>query len=155
MDFEAQDDGYCAKILVEAGGPDEIPVGKPIMVTVEEEEDVGAFANYTPPEAADTAPPAPKEEEKEKEAPKAAESSPPPSPSPAKEEAPTPTAAAAESTPPPPPPAETPAPAQSAPAAPTSGWGSLAFQNSPIAKTLSKKQKAYVEMYGTTGQAPL
>ena len=42
--FDAQDDGYLAKILV---GDEEITVGRPIMITVEEEEDIGAFSNYT------------------------------------------------------------------------------------------------------------
>ncbi|KAL3903912.1 MAG: hypothetical protein SGILL_010266, partial [Bacillariaceae sp.] len=41
----AQDDGVIAKILVEAG-PDEIAVGVPILITVEEEDDVAAFKDY-------------------------------------------------------------------------------------------------------------
>ena len=45
IDFEAQDDGVVAKILVDAGTAD-ITVGKPIMVTIEEEEDVAAFADF-------------------------------------------------------------------------------------------------------------
>lgn len=53
-----------AKILVEAGSG-EIPVGKPVMVTVEEEEDIAAFQDFVPPEvdagAADA--PAPAAEE--------------------------------------------------------------------------------------------
>lgn len=167
MDFEAQDDGYVAKILVEAGA-EEIPVGKPIMVTVEEEEDVAAFANYSPPEEATAPAPSNKEEE---EAPKAAESSPAPSqgeeepkaaessPAPSQEEE---VPKAAESTPPPPqqetrppPPSLAQSGAPTTTSAPSSGWGSLAFVNSPIVKTLRKKQKAYIETYGTTGQAPL
>lgn len=74
VDFEAQDDGVIARILKEAGA-DEIEVGVPIMITVEEEADAAAFKNYvvedsapapaaaaaapteTPPAAA--APPAP------------------------------------------------------------------------------------------------
>jgi pyruvate dehydrogenase E2 component (dihydrolipoamide acetyltransferase) len=47
MAFEAQDEFYIAKILVEAGF--EIPVGAPMMITVEEESDVAAFANYVTP----------------------------------------------------------------------------------------------------------
>lgn len=46
IDFEAQDDGVVGKILVEAGGG-EVAVGEPIMVTVEEKGDVGAFENFT------------------------------------------------------------------------------------------------------------
>ena len=54
VDFEAQDDGVVAKILA-AAGPDEIQCGTPILVTVEEEGDVGAFADFQP-EAAESAP---------------------------------------------------------------------------------------------------
>ena len=45
MDFEAQDDGVVAKLLVAEGGG-EIECGTPIMVTVEEEGDVASFANF-------------------------------------------------------------------------------------------------------------
>lgn len=45
VDFEAQDDGVVAKILAEAGGA-EIKCGTPILITVEKESDVAAFANY-------------------------------------------------------------------------------------------------------------
>jgi len=68
VDFEAQDDGVIAKILVEAGG-DELEVGVPIMVTVEEEDDAAAFKDFVlddappaaapPAPAAETPPPAP------------------------------------------------------------------------------------------------
>ncbi|KAL7538441.1 hypothetical protein ACHAXR_008547 [Thalassiosira sp. AJA248-18] len=51
IDFEAQDDGVMAKHLVEAGG-NELNVGVAIMVTVEETDDVAAFANFTPDAAA-------------------------------------------------------------------------------------------------------
>ena len=47
IDFEAQDDGVVAKLLVPEGGG-ELDVGLPIMVTVEEESDVSAFANFVP-----------------------------------------------------------------------------------------------------------
>jgi len=64
VDFEAQDDGFIAKILTEAGS-DEIEVGVPIMITVEEEEDAAAFKDYvlddatpSPPSKADTPIPA-------------------------------------------------------------------------------------------------
>lgn len=45
IDFEAQDDGFVAKILVEAGS-DEINVGVPIVVTVEEEDDIDSFKDF-------------------------------------------------------------------------------------------------------------
>lgn len=46
VDFEAQDDGVIAKILAEAGSG-EINVGDPILVTVEEKDDVAAFVDFT------------------------------------------------------------------------------------------------------------
>lgn len=60
VDFEAQDDGVVAKILVDAGG-EELEVGVPIMITVEEEEDAPAFKDYVldAAPAAAAAPPAP------------------------------------------------------------------------------------------------
>jgi len=85
VDFEAQDDGVVAKILADAG-PDEIQCGHPIMITVEDEDDVGAFKDYKIEEAvtaeASPAPPA--------EAAPVQSSSPAPTPPPA-----APTAAAA------------------------------------------------------------
>ena len=42
--YEATDGGYLAKILIGSG---EIKVGQPLMITVEEKESVGAFANYS------------------------------------------------------------------------------------------------------------
>lgn len=62
IDFEAQDDGVVAKILVEAGTGGEVTVGEPIMVTVEEVGDVAAFENFSvgsaAPAAAAPTPPA-------------------------------------------------------------------------------------------------
>ncbi|SCU84726.1 LAMI_0C08636g1_1 [Lachancea mirantina] len=51
MEFEFQEDGYLAKILVEEGTKD-IPVGKPIAVYVEDEGDVAAFKDFTAEESA-------------------------------------------------------------------------------------------------------
>eukprot|EP00644_Phytophthora_capsici_P007553 jgi/Phyca11/534256/estExt2_fgenesh1_pg.C_PHYCAscaffold_210124 len=51
VDYEATDDSYLAKILVQAGSG-EIAVGKPIFVTVMEEEDIAAFKDFS----ADAAP---------------------------------------------------------------------------------------------------
>lgn len=45
VDFEAQDDGVLAKILIEPGQQD-VAVGTPICVVVEETDHVAAFANY-------------------------------------------------------------------------------------------------------------
>ncbi|KAL3941014.1 MAG: hypothetical protein SGBAC_004555 [Bacillariaceae sp.] len=46
MDFELQDDGFLAKILAEGPGAADIPVGAPIAVVVEEEENISAFSDY-------------------------------------------------------------------------------------------------------------
>jgi hypothetical protein len=47
MDFEAQDDGFIAKILREGSSAVDIAIGTPICVVVEDEEDVAAFADFT------------------------------------------------------------------------------------------------------------
>lgn len=54
VDFECTDDGVIAKILVPAGAQD-VAVGTPLVVIVDDEEDVAAFADYSP----DGAPAAP------------------------------------------------------------------------------------------------
>jgi pyruvate dehydrogenase E2 component (dihydrolipoamide acetyltransferase) len=46
VDFEAQDEGFVAKVLVPAG-PDEIKVGSPIMVITDSEDKVAAFADFS------------------------------------------------------------------------------------------------------------
>jgi pyruvate dehydrogenase E2 component (dihydrolipoamide acetyltransferase) len=45
VDFEAQDDGIIAKILAPAGSAD-VKCGDPIVVIVQEPDDVAAFQNY-------------------------------------------------------------------------------------------------------------
>lgn len=64
MDFEFQEEGYLAKILVDAGAQD-IPVGQPIAVYVEDKADVGAFEGFTAADAGEGEAPAaaPKEDE--------------------------------------------------------------------------------------------
>lgn len=47
VDFDAQDDSFMAKHLVEAGTQD-IPVGTPIFVTVEDADSVAAFKDFKP-----------------------------------------------------------------------------------------------------------
>lgn len=54
VDFEAQDDGVLAKILVQSGS-DELEVGTPILITVEEPEDAAAFKDYVLEESAPAA----------------------------------------------------------------------------------------------------
>ena len=143
MDFEAQDDGVVAKILVEAGSGD-IVVGKPIIVTVEEVDEVAAFANFVVEEEAPPAPPA------------AVEKLAVPEPTPVVVAAPAPVIEAA----------PVPAPivavaavveAVAIASAPTVGtsWGNFARIKSPLASILSADQKKYVEKYGSTGQVPL
>ena len=166
IDFEAQDDGVIAKILVEAGTPD-VTVGTPIMVTIDDVNDVEKFQDFKVETAATATPPP--------EATATTMVPPPPSPPPATKSAPPKQAAATElqkpmaaaapatSSPPPKAPASKPAPtAQSTPPKTSSassdmpmGWGTLAKTNSPIAKMLSKHQQAYITKYGTTGQLPL
>lgn len=86
VDFDAQDDSFMAKHLVEAGTQD-IPVGTPIFVTVDDADSVAAFKDFkaeaVEEEAADTAadtatPPEPVVEEKV-----AAAAPPAPAPAPA------------------------------------------------------------------------
>lgn len=141
IDFEAQDDGVVAKLLI-PDGSDDVEVGKPIMVTVEDTDDVAAFADFVPPETeAAEEPPAPEPVAAAPEpvAPPVVAAA-PPAPEPVVAAAPEPVVVAA-----------------AVATAPTMGpaWGSSARVASPIAKTLAAKQQAYVELYGTTGQLPL
>lgn len=62
VDFEAQDEGVLAKILVSAGSG-EVSVGSPIMVITEEGEDVTAFRDFTASDSAASAAPAAPEAE--------------------------------------------------------------------------------------------
>lgn len=55
VDFEAQDDGVLVKILRDAGSS-EIKCGEPIMVTIEEEDDLDAFKDFKLEAAATEAP---------------------------------------------------------------------------------------------------
>jgi len=57
VDFEAQDDGVIAKIVIAAGT--EVKVGEPIMVVVESGDDVAAFADFAAPAGAAAAAAAP------------------------------------------------------------------------------------------------
>lgn len=120
VDFEAQDEGVVAKILVQAGAGD-ISVGSPIMVIIEDTDDVAAFKDFTVSESAAAPAPAP-----------AAESPPPPTPA-----AVAPPAAAA--------PASAPTPAAASPA--SSGGRVVA---SPLARKLAAELgKPLASMTGT------
>eukprot|EP00742_Colponemidia_sp_Colp-10_P002263 GILJ01002417.1.p1 GENE.GILJ01002417.1~~GILJ01002417.1.p1 ORF type:complete len:544 (+),score=108.69 GILJ01002417.1:47-1633(+) len=58
VDFEAQDEGYLAKILVPEGTQD-VPVGQPVAIIVDEAADADKFKSYS---ASSSAPAAPKAE---------------------------------------------------------------------------------------------
>ena len=75
MDFEFQEEGYLAKILLDAGAKD-VPVGQPIAVYVEDAGEVAAFENFTAADAGEAPKPAPAAEEEapKKEEPKASTS---------------------------------------------------------------------------------
>ena len=138
MDFEAQDDAYIAKLLLPTLPSPELKVGTPILITVEDEADVAAFANYqvvveeqedetlTPDSGAVQAPPPPpKKEEVVQVAPVAT---------------PTPPAPVA----PPPPPSKT--------TTKTTTTITTTTVDSPLQKSLLRQQQQYVQLYGTTGQ---
>lgn len=146
IDFEAQDDGIVARLLVEAGS-DEIPVGLPVLVVVEEEEDVAAFRDYV----AEVVKVEAAAEEEVVAAVPVVEVAPP------VVEAAAPVVAHVE-TPdvPVPEPVAAVVDADQLSAPPISpSWGNLARVRSPLASTLAKKQRQYIELYGSTGQVPL
>lgn len=45
MGFETPEEGYLAKILIQAGEKD-VPIGKLVCIIVENESDVAAFADF-------------------------------------------------------------------------------------------------------------
>jgi len=50
VDYEAQDDGFLAKIIIDEGVAD-VPCGKTVAIVVENAEDIAAFANFVPDES--------------------------------------------------------------------------------------------------------
>lgn len=148
IDYEAQDEGYVAKFLVEEDTSD-IAINVPIMITVEEEDDVAAFANYTLP-VEDVAAEVEATPEPEPVAAVAAVAATEPVVA-----ATEPVVAAAEAVAVEP--VAEPAPVVAAAATPTMApaWGSSAKVSSPLAKSLGATQQKYIDMYGTTGQMPL
>merc|ERR1719209_1535192 len=64
MGFETPEEGYLAKIFIEAGTRD-IPIGKLLCIIVEDQADVAKFSNYDATSDAEptpaTAPPPPKQ----------------------------------------------------------------------------------------------
>lgn len=152
VDFDAQDDSFMAKVLVDAGAQD-IPVGTPIFVTVDDAEFVAAFKDFT----------VAAESEPETAEPVAAETVAAAEPAPApvvvaeKEvivavaaaPAPVPVAAVV---------AAEPVPvgveASAVPLVFRRDWGS-GVSGSPLAHRLSAEQKKYIERFGPTLQQPL
>ncbi len=55
MSYEYNDEGYLAKVWLEAGATD-VPIGTPMGVVVEEEDDIAAFADFQPPQAESKSP---------------------------------------------------------------------------------------------------
>lgn len=151
MTFEAQEDFFIAKLLVEAGS--EVKVGDPIFVSVEDASTVSAFANFTLSNApaaaapAAVAPPA--------AAPVPVPAAPVAAPAPVAPKAPAPTPAPAAAKP-----AATPAKAATpAPAAQSANvyawrWGT-AVKKGAIAGKLAAQHANYLEKYGRSAQKPL
>ncbi|CAB1115665.1 unnamed protein product [Ectocarpus sp. CCAP 1310/34] len=156
VDFDAQDDSFMAKHLVEAGTQD-IAVGTPIFVTVDDADSVAAFKDFEAeavqgePEAAAPAAeaaPTPKEAAPapaaKKEAPPAPEAAPAAAPASAPAPAPTPAASVE----------QPPAPVSSQELVFKRDWGS-GVRGSALAHRMSAEQKKYVKRFGSTLQQPL
>ncbi|KEY66637.1 hypothetical protein S7711_01932 [Stachybotrys chartarum IBT 7711] len=80
MDFEFQEEGVIAKLLVESGSKD-IAVGTPIAVLVDEGADIAAFDKFTAEDAGGAAKPVePKKEEKSESSDSGSSSAPAPEP---------------------------------------------------------------------------
>merc|ERR1719264_1430763 len=58
MGFETPEEGYLAKVFIEAGTRD-IPIGKLLCIIVEDVGDISKFESYEPPVAESEAPSAP------------------------------------------------------------------------------------------------
>ena len=134
--LDATDEGWIAKILVGSG---EIKVGAPLMVTVEEQEHIVAFANFAAPAAQVQAP-----------------SSVVP-PAPPKVAAPAPVVVAA--------PAAPAAAAVAAPVAPIGGavpastiasvsWSGNRYRGGAVGVRLAREQNSYVARWGFSGHTP-
>ncbi|KAG1710900.1 hypothetical protein DVH05_013622 [Phytophthora capsici] len=162
VDYEATDDMFLAKILIPEGA-ENIPVGQPMMVVVDEEESLAAFKDFKL-EDAPAAPAAPVLSEEEKP--------------PKKEDVPVSTKTHEPVVPQdflvtsqttqkkvagpaiPAAPVAKAAPAAPKAAAPASSavfeekWG-FGIKKSAISTSLAKKQQAYVALYGITGMTPV
>ena len=163
VDFEATDDGFLAKILVDAGASD-VPVGTPIGVIAEDEGDIAAFASFTAADAGEasaSAPaPAPKAASPPPPPPPPTPTPPPPQPKPAAPSAPAPAPTPAPAAAPAPKPAPTPAPTAApaptpAPKPAATAAASGRGPTGPLASMLTKQQAAYELLYGPTLMRPV
>lgn len=148
MAFEAQDEFFVAKLLVEPGV--EVKVGDPILVTVEDADAVAAFANFTAPKApvpAAAAPSIPATKHAVVEAPPAPKPAAPVAPSPTTQQA-APTVAKA-----------APAAAAAPPKKATASTATFVFGSGvlkgALANKLAAEQKEYIQKYGRGGNLPL
>jgi len=146
MDFEAQDDGVVAKLLVQPGSG-EISVGVPIMVTVEDQGDVAAFKDFvagSAPSSSATEASVPPVVVEEMAAPAV---TPVATPTPSSARAVAPAVAVFTASPP--------EVSSEMISLGGSSWGKLTAERSPLAKALAAKQQQYIERYGSTGHIPI
>lgn len=152
--FEAQDEFFIAKLLVEAGA--EVKVGDPIMVTVDDVSLVPSFKDFAlsgaTKAAAPVAPATPAAPTKPIEAPKPVVPAPTPAPTPAKAvEAPKPAAAPVTK------PTEAPKASgevKKSNTLPSWVWGSGVVK-SALSKKIATEQQQYIEKYGRSCHVPL
>lgn len=137
-----------------------VPVGTPIMITVEDPADVSAFKDYVVPATAPVAVAPVVVEKASSPAPVVATPPPPPPPVAATTAAATPVVKATPTPPPTPIPAPVP---NAASTVSTSNSFSTAIpgitymntKKSPLTYTLNTEQTKYINLYGTTGQSPI
>jgi pyruvate dehydrogenase E2 component (dihydrolipoamide acetyltransferase) len=157
MDFEAQDDGVVAKLLVDAGAGESISVGTPIMVTVEDAGDVPAFTDFVVGGNSSSSAASESNSVAEVSKPMPAAVATTPAPVTSVAAAAAPTISAAPSTPAAA--AVVSAPVASMHASLIAGgvhsWGRLAAEKSPLARALAKSQQQYIDKYGSTGHIPI
>ena len=157
MDFEAQDDGVVAKLLVDAGAGESISVGMPIMVTVEDAGDVPAFTDFVVGGNSSSSAASESNSVAEVSKPMPAAVATTPAPVTSVAAAAAPTISAAPSTPAAA--AVVSAPVASMHASLIAGgvhsWGRLAAEKSPLARALAKSQQQYIDKYGSTGHIPI
>lgn len=161
VDFECQDEGFLAKILV-PGGTEDVKIGQAIAVSVEDADTVSAFAEFSLKDvegAADAPAPAP-----------ASAPAPAPEPSPAPAPAPSPAPAPAPEPAPAPAPAPSPAPEAKPADEPSKGtetkqgsaegytpwnpWGSASSASPLFTAGVGAKVAAYHDAFGDTLTGP-